>query len=73
MLEESQKINNLMHSISEATVSQSSTAQDVTQLMQQVTTASEERSTFSREIAYSMQSTSQVAKNLEEKVAQFQV
>lgn len=73
MLEESQKINNLMHSISEATVSQSATAQDVTQLMQQVTTASEERSTFSREIASSMQSTSQVAKNLEEKVAQFQV
>jgi methyl-accepting chemotaxis protein PixJ len=73
MLEDSQKINNLMHSISEATVSQSATAQDVTQLMQQVTMASEERSTFSREIAYSMQSTSQVAKNLEEKVAQFQV
>ncbi len=73
MLEESQKINHLMHSIAEATVSQSATAQNVTQLMQQVTTASEERSTFSREMASSMKSTSQVAKSLEEKVAQFQV
>jgi methyl-accepting chemotaxis protein PixJ len=73
MLEESQKINNLMHSISAATVSQTETAQVVTQLMQQVTAASEERSTFSSQMASSMQETSLVAKKLEEKVAQFQV
>jgi methyl-accepting chemotaxis protein PixJ len=73
MLEESQKINNLMQSISAATVSQTETAQVVTQLMQQVTDASEERSTFSSHMASSMQETSLVAKKLEEKVAQFQV
>jgi hypothetical protein len=42
-------------------------------LMQQVTAASEARSIFSSQMATSMQSTSQVAKKLEEKVAQFQV
>jgi methyl-accepting chemotaxis protein PixJ len=73
MLEESQEINDLMRSISAATVSQSETAQIVTQLMQQVTLASDERSAFSSQMASSMQATSQVAKKLEEKVAQFQV
>jgi methyl-accepting chemotaxis protein len=73
MLQKSQEIDNLMQSISAATVSQSETAQVVTQLMQQVTVASEERSAFSSQMAVSMQATSQVAKKLEEKVAQFQV
>jgi methyl-accepting chemotaxis protein PixJ len=73
LLAESQEINNLMRSISAATVSQSETAQVVTQLMQQVTAASDERSAVSSQMAVSMQATSQVAKNLEEKVAQFQV
>lgn len=73
MLQKSQEINDLMQSISAATVSQSETAQVVTQLMQQVTLASEERSAVSSQMAVSMQATSQVAKNLEEKVAQFQV
>ncbi|PSB00807.1 methyl-accepting chemotaxis protein [Merismopedia glauca] len=73
VLEESQKINELMRSISEATVSQSETAQTVTQLMQQVTEASDERSAFSSQMASSIQETSQVAKKLAEKVAQFQV
>jgi methyl-accepting chemotaxis protein PixJ len=73
MLEESQEINDLMRSISAATVSQSETAQIVTQLMQQITLASDERSAFSSQMASSMQATSQVAKKLEEKVAQFQV
>jgi methyl-accepting chemotaxis protein PixJ len=73
MLGESQKINDLMRSISEATVSQSETAKVVTHLMQQVTVSSEERSVFSSQMASSIKETSQVAKNLEEKVAQFQV
>jgi twitching motility protein PilJ len=62
-----------MSSISTATISQAETAKAVTQLMQQVTIASEERSVFSSQMASSMQATSQVAKKLEEKVAQFQV
>jgi methyl-accepting chemotaxis protein PixJ len=73
MLQKSQEINTLMSAISTATVSQAETAKTVTHLMQQVTEASEERSTFSQLMASSMQSTSQVAKKLEEKVAQFQV
>jgi methyl-accepting chemotaxis protein PixJ len=73
MLQKSQEINTLMGSISIATVSQAETAQVVSEMMQQVTASSEERSTFSRKMAISMQATSQVAKNLEEKVSQFRV
>jgi methyl-accepting chemotaxis protein len=73
VLQNSQEINTLMSSISTATISQAETAKTVTQLMQQVTIASEERSVFSSQMASSMQATSQVAKKLEEKVAQFQV
>jgi methyl-accepting chemotaxis protein len=73
VLQKSQEINILMSSISTATVSQAETAKVVTLLMQQVTDASEARSVLSNQMATSMQSTSQVAKKLEEKVAQFQV
>ncbi len=73
VLQKSQEINTLMNTISTATVSQAETAKVVTLLMQQVTEASEARSVFSSQMATSMQSTSQVAKKLEEKVAQFQV
>jgi methyl-accepting chemotaxis protein len=73
VLQKSQEINILMNTISTATVSQAETAKVVTLLMQQVTEASEARSVFSSQMATSMQSTSQVAKKLEEKVAQFQV
>jgi methyl-accepting chemotaxis protein len=73
MLQKSQEIDILMSSISTATISQAETAKVVTQLIQQVTVSSEERSAVSSQMAASMQSTSQVAKQLEEKVAQFQV
>jgi methyl-accepting chemotaxis protein len=73
VLQSSQEIDTLMSSISTATISQAETAKAVTKLMQQVTIASEERSVFSSQMASSMQATSQVAKKLEEKVAQFQV
>jgi methyl-accepting chemotaxis protein PixJ len=73
VLQKSQEINILMNSISTATISQAETAKVVTHLMQQITTASEERSVLSTKMAASMQSTSQVAQKLEEKVAQFQV
>ena len=73
MLQKSQEIDILMSSISTATISQAATAKVVTQLIQQVTVSSEERSAFSSQMASSIQSTSQVAKQLEEKVAQFQV
>jgi methyl-accepting chemotaxis protein len=73
VLEKSQEINTLMGSISLATVSQVQTASTVAQLMQQVSATSQERSLSSKEVAVAMQETSQVAKELEEKVAQFQV
>ncbi|WP_051038664.1 methyl-accepting chemotaxis protein [Chamaesiphon minutus] len=73
MLQKSQEIDILMSSISTATISQAETAKVVTQPIQQVTVSSEERSAFSSQMAASIQSTSQVAKQLEEKVAQFQV
>jgi methyl-accepting chemotaxis protein PixJ len=73
VLEESQKINELMTAISAATVLQSETAQIVSQIMQRVTITSEERSAFSSQVAVSIQATSQVAKNLAAKVAQFRV
>jgi methyl-accepting chemotaxis protein len=73
VLEKSQEINTLMRSISTATVSQAETAKSVTQLMQQVTQDSEERSVYSGSVAREIQATSQVAQELEAKVAQFQV
>ncbi len=73
VLKKSQEINTLMSSISTATVSQAEASQVVTELMQQVTAASDERSALSIQMASSMQKTSQVAKKLEEKVAQFRV
>ena len=73
VLEESQKINELMTAISAATVLQSETSQIVSQIMQRVTITSEERSAFSSQVAVSIHATSQVAKNLAAKVAQFQV
>jgi twitching motility protein PilJ len=73
VLQKSQEINQLMQSISEATVSQADTSQVVTTLMQQVTEAAEGRSQFSRQVAEAIQQTAQVAQQLETTVAQFKV
>jgi methyl-accepting chemotaxis protein len=73
VLLKSQEINALMGSISTATVYQVETAEGVTHLMQQFSEASQSRSLSSQEIAVAMQDTSQIAQELKEKVAQFQV
>jgi methyl-accepting chemotaxis protein len=73
VLNKSQRINTLMGSISTATVSQAETSKAVTQLMRQVTQSSEERSVSSGAVAREIQETSQVARELEAKVAQFRV
>jgi methyl-accepting chemotaxis protein PixJ len=73
VLNKSQRINTLMGSISTATVSQAETSKIVTQLMRQVTQSSEERSLSSGEVAREIKETSQVAQELEAKVAQFRV
>ncbi|MDJ0597546.1 MAG: methyl-accepting chemotaxis protein [Crocosphaera sp.] len=73
VLERSQTINELMQSISEATVSQTDTSRTVTELMQQIAQQSQERLTSSQTVAQSMQETAQVAQTLEATVEQFKV
>ncbi|MDJ0510966.1 MAG: methyl-accepting chemotaxis protein [Crocosphaera sp.] len=73
VLEGSQTVNELMQSISQATVSQTDTSRTVTELMQQIAQQSQERSTASQTVAQSMQETAQVAQTLEAAVKQFKV
>ncbi len=73
VLEKSQEINQLMRSISEATVSQANTSQTVTDLMQQIAELSEASSASSKQVAESMVTTAQVAQKLESTVAKFKV
>ena len=69
----SAQIDDLLQSISEATVSQADTSQTVTNLMKQITQASQKNSEFSRQVAQSLQDTVQVAQGLEDAVDQFKV
>ncbi len=73
ILERSQAINELMQSISQATVSQTNTSRTVTELMQQIAQQSQQRSTASQTVAQSMQETAQVTQTLEAAVEQFKV
>ena len=73
VLERSRTINDLMKSISQATVSQTDTSRTVTQLMQQIAQQSEQRLASSQQVVQSMQTTAQVAKQLESAVDQFKV
>ena len=71
--QKSQEINHLMQSISQATVSQTETSQMVKNLMQKVSQSSQEKAASSTEIAQAIHETTEVAKELESKVAQFRV
>lgn len=73
VLNRSQEINNLMRSISDATVSQTETSRVVTTLMQQMAEQSEQRAESSTQVAESMQETAAIAEQLEATVAQFKV
>lgn len=73
IVEVSQKIDQLLQSISQATVSQAETSQTVTQLMQQITHASKRTSDSSREVASTLKNTVEVARELESAVDQFKV
>ncbi|NEZ67620.1 methyl-accepting chemotaxis protein [Leptolyngbyaceae cyanobacterium CCMR0082] len=73
IVEVSQKIDELLQSISKATVSQAETSQTVTQLMQQITQASKRTSDSSRAVAGRLQNTVEVARELESAVDQFKV
>ncbi len=73
VLEKSQEINLLMGSISQTTVSQANTSQNVTNLMQKIAQLSETTSISSEKVARSIIETAQVAQKLESTVAQFKV
>ena len=73
ILAKSQEINQLMGSISQTTVSQANTSQNVTSLMQRIANLSETTSESSKEVAQSMEETARVAAKLESTVAQFKV
>ena len=73
VLTRSQEMNQLVSSISQATVSQASTSQDVTNLMQKIAQLSETTSQSSTKVAQSIVETAQVAQKLESTVAQFKV
>ncbi|WP_009545957.1 methyl-accepting chemotaxis protein [Crocosphaera subtropica] len=71
--QKSQEINQLMQSISQATISQSETSQIVTNLMQKVSQSSQDKASSSNQIAEAIHQTTEVAKDLESKVDQFRV
>lgn len=73
IVEVSQRIDQLLQSISAATVSQAETSQTVTQLMQQITSASKRTSDSSRQVAGALHNTVEVARQLESAVDQFKV
>lgn len=73
VLTRSQEINDLMRSISDATVSQTETSKTVTLLMNQMAELSEQRSESSSKMAQSMQETAAVAQKLEAAVARFKL
>ncbi|MEA5464346.1 methyl-accepting chemotaxis protein [Leptothoe sp. PORK10 BA2] len=73
IVEVSQQIDQLLQSISKATVSQAETSQTVTQLMQQITVASQRTSESSRQVAGTLHNTVEVARELESAVDQFKV
>lgn len=73
VLTRSQEINDLMRSISDATVSQTETSKTVTTLMHQMAELSEQRSESSSKMAQSMQDTAAIAQKLEAVVAQFKL
>ena len=72
-LQKSGTINQLMESISQSTVSQATTSQNVTNLMQKIARLSETTSQSSEKVAKSIMETAQVAAKLESAVAQFKV
>ncbi|MEL7501408.1 MAG: GAF domain-containing protein [Cyanobacteria bacterium J06554_6] len=73
ILEVSQQIDALAQTISEATVSQVDTAQQVSSLMQEIAAVSERTSGSSNELSEALQQTVEVAQELESSMATFRV
>ncbi len=73
VLEKSQAINQLMGSISQTTISQANTSQNVTNLMQRIARLSKTTSISSKKVAHSIAETAEITKKLESAVAKFKV
>ncbi len=73
LLEVSQQIDQLVQSISTATVSQAQTSESVNALMQALAQISKQSSESSRQVSQSLQTTVELANNLQESVAMFKV
>jgi twitching motility protein PilJ len=69
----SRQIDDLLQSISQATVSQADTSKSVTQLMQEIAKVSQKTSDSSRQVSSSLQGTVEVTKQLKESVGTFKV
>lgn len=73
ILEVSQQINELVQSISDATVSQVNTSETVSQLMKDIALVSERTSTSSRQVSSALRRTVEVAQELQASVGAFEV
>ena len=73
VLTKSQEIDQLMKSISQATISQAQTSQAVTEIMMLNSKTSQERSQSSGQVAQAIQNTTDILRQLQESVAQFKV
>lgn len=69
----SRQIDQLLQSISQATISQASTSKTVSKLMQEFAQVSKRASESSRQVSSSLQGTVEVAKQLQESVGTFKV
>ncbi|MEL4894564.1 methyl-accepting chemotaxis protein [Crocosphaera sp. Alani8] len=69
----SRQIDELLQSISQATVSQANTSQSVTQLMEEVAKISQQTSDSSRKVSSSLQETVTISQQLQESMETFKV
>jgi twitching motility protein PilJ len=73
VLESSRQINELMQSISQATILQTDTSQLITSLIQEISQQSQLRARSSQQVSESMETTAQVAQKLTAAVEKFKV
>jgi methyl-accepting chemotaxis protein PixJ len=73
VLQKSAQINQLMRSISTSTIAQTAAASVVTSQVQSATKESEQRAKASEQMAKAIQDTAEIARSLQESVAQFKV
>lgn len=69
----SRQIDELLQSISQATVSQANTSESVTQLMEEVAKISQQTSDSSRQVSSSLQETLTISQQLQESMETFKV